>query len=179
VILNEISIEDLSDKKIDLSRAFVAIPLLYEPVMKEFKKKELYITKLEITVNEELIKRNEVLLTLLRLFGIPLKSEETGKSIQLNYTGKIITVEFSSTGTAYSGICSMGVADLVFSENAPYIKILVKGESDAVIVLPEGSGDYYMSLDKKESEKEGRQSIIGKPDKLVECYNWLQEKLHG
>jgi hypothetical protein len=177
--LKKIKIDQLSDLDNKMENVFVEIPFLYHPVMKEFKRKETHIKKIDISINHELLNTEEVLLSFLRLFGIPRKAGRENNSFHFIYADKTINVEFSSSGLTYSGICQLTGSCLIFSENAPYIKVLVDGERESVIVLPEGAGDYYMSLDKNESEKENRMSIIGNPVKLHESYNWLMETFYG
>ena len=179
MILKEITIEQLSEKDIILSKVFVFIPFLYHPFMKELKRKESYIQKLDISINRGMVGRDEVLISFMRLFGIPSDISTETDCYKLFYAGKSIEIEFSDTGLLFSGCCQLSDSDLIFSENAPYIKIIVEGERETVIVLPEGGGEYYMNLDKKESEREERQSVIGQPVKLIECYNWLQDNLLG
>lgn len=177
--LIEIAIEDLSDESRDLSEVFVAVQFLYHPVLKELKKKEAHIINLYLEINREMFKIEDVLLSLTRLLGIPESASKEGESYSLFYNNKTVNIEFSNSGLSFSGSCQLCDSDLIFSENSPYIKVLVEGERETVIVLPEGSGEYYMNLDRLESEKENRFSIIGNPLKLRESYEWYRKTFHG
>lgn len=176
--LNTIKIDQLSDSDIKLENAFVEIPFLYTPVLKELKRKERDIQKLEITINETLNKREEVLLSFLRLFGIPLNLIINGNYILFNYAEKTVAFTFVIRGGSFFGTCEISGSKLVFSENASFIRVLVQEETEAVLVLPEGDGNYYISLDKSESEKENRLSLIAPPRKLRNSYLWLMDALN-
>lgn len=177
--LKEIDIDELENNELDLNRTFVRITFLYHPVVKELKRKEAHIRELYLTVNREMFETVDVLISLTRVFGIPREAYKKNDSFHLNYGDKTLEIVFSDSGQSFSGTCRLNDSELAFSENEPYIKVLIEGESDTVIVLPEGSGEYYMNLDKRESEGDNRFSIIGNPLKLKECYQWYKVTFRG
>lgn len=177
--LKEITIEELSDASRNMTEVFVAIQFLYHPILKELKRKEAYIKKLAFQINREMFKSDDILLSLIRLLGIPESVTKDKEIICLIYKNKRVEIEFSDSPLSFSGSCYLSDSVMIFSDNSPYIKVIVDGERETVIVLPEGSGEYYMNLDKRESEKENRFSIIGNPLKLRECYRWYRDSFNG
>ncbi len=177
--LKEITIEELSDERRYITEVFVAIQFLYHPILRELKRKEAHIKNLALQINRDMFKRDDVLLSLIRLLGIPESSSKNGESICLLYKDKRVDIDFTHSELSFSGSCQLSDSLMTFSDSSPYIKVIVEGESETVIVLPEGSGEYYMNLDKRESEKENRSSIIGNPLKLRECYRWYRDSFNG
>lgn len=177
--LYEIKIEQLPDSNLEQKKYFVQIPFLYSPVLLELKRKEARIRKLFLRINLELVDKDEVMLSLLRLFGSPEKIKSTDGMVLLIYTDKTIEIEFCTSGLMFEGTCEIGESVLSFSENMPYIRIAKADCRESVIVLPEGDGNYYMNLDKKESAAEKRLSLIGNPQILKNHYKWLQDQFYG
>ena len=173
MILNPISIDMLLKSNFDKSKIFIEIPFLYFPFLKELKKKESNIKKINIRINKDSVPKNEVILSFLRLFGIADEIKITDKSVLINYAKMEIGIGFNDSCPLFYGECTLDKSLIIFSEDLPFIKVKMDNGEESIIVLPEGDGVYYMNLDKKESEEAGRCSIIADPLKMIELVSWM------
>ncbi len=176
--LKTISIKDLK-KDLKKDNIFINIPFLYSPFLKELKKLEKEIISISIEIDNKIIFENEVILSFLRLFGIPEEIDCSGEQIKINYLTKEIIITFTKSERSYSGEIILSDCILTFYEDCPFISKKYNNGEDSIIVLPEGDGSYYMDLDKNESENEERRSIIGDPYEMKYLYSWILGKTIG
>ncbi len=177
MILKEISIDSLLANYKEEENIFVDIPFLYTPVLLELKKIEGLILKIRISINIRKVSKIGSILSFLRICGIPDEINDNIEFVVLNYPNKQIFVEFTNSGLLFAGICELKDKTLEFSEESSSIRIVKKNHDQSIIVLPEGDGRYYMTLDKKESEEGDRKSIIGDPKILRESLLWLNGRI--
>lgn len=172
--LENMTSDDLKGKDI-----FVALPFLYEPILLELKKYNTPFKKMVLQVDGETYDRLEVITALCRLFGRPLEIFTSPDTYNLAYENSTVEISFSTDGERLSGVHIGELETLRFSTMQPYILRDPHLEGNPVIVLPEGDGLFYMELDKRESEEENRQSIIGDPAELYTLYRIIKRDSDG
>lgn len=179
MIFKTIEIGELLNENVLLKNAYVHIPFLYTPALLELKRIEKDISRLTLSINRALVKKDEVILSILRLFSLPLLFEERNNFCQLIYENLHITIEFINDGLLFSGVCYCHESKMLLREDSSFLRIENPSDKDSIIVLPEGDGKYYMNLDYSESSEAKRLSIIGNPDNLRKNLLWLMDQRCG
>lgn len=178
-MLRPINLNKLTPDELKENNVFVQIPFLYEPILLELKRYNTPFKKMVLQVDGDLYNQIEVLTALSRLFGQPHEIFQSPDSCNLAYDNSSVEISFNTEGERLSGVQIGEKETLRFSTTQPYILRDPHLEGNPVIILPEGDGAFYMDLDKKESEEENRQSIIGEPAELYRLYRIIKEETGG
>lgn len=176
--LRSVSLEDFTIVDVTRRDAFLQMDFIYEPIIMELKKSGMTPGELQLTVDSDTFSPEDVLTGLFRLFGIPVDLLVDGDSFSYTIDQGKIEVQFRKAEERLTGVCRFPGELWEFSSSEPYIH---RSDSVAgsIVILPEGDGKYYRELDKRESEEEGRLSIIGEPGKILPILDALREFLHG
>lgn len=177
--LRVIGFDELTEDSARNDRIFVDMPFLYEPSLLELKKSGFEFVRFDLRVNPDRYKGTEVAATVLRYFGIPGNMSRENGIFFFQYDDSKISVTFSADEPSFSWEAAGAEQILRYTGSSPWIERIPPGPHDPVIVLPEGTGQFYMELDRRESESESRRSIIGDPAKLVEIRTWLNRRFNG
>lgn len=176
--LEIITLDQMNRDSLSNDSVFVNLVFIYEPIIQQLKKYNITFNTLKLYISLKKYNQRDVLISLMRLYGIPQSLIEDNV-FTISYSDSEIELHFTEESVPFRGECISENYSYDFSSDSLLITKKPFDEKCPVIVVPEGDGLFYRDLDKKESQDQDRQSIIGDPKEIYAIVEFLEAQRNG